>query len=58
MALIVANINRKLGVTDWKVGEVISTENITIDYQGTYCDEACRSSPMKRRANSGSMDRR
>lgn len=40
MALIVANINRKLGVTDWKVGEVISTENITIDYQGTYCDEA------------------
>jgi len=40
MALAVANINRQMGTTDWKVGEVISSENITIDYEGTYCDEA------------------
>ena len=40
MALAVANINRQMGITDWKVGEVIATENLTIDYQGTYCDEA------------------
>ena len=40
MALVVANINRQMGTTDWKVGEVIATQNITIDYEGTYCDEA------------------
>lgn len=40
MALIVANINRQMGTTDWKVGEVLSTENLTLDYEGTYCDEA------------------
>ncbi len=40
MALIVANINRQMGTTDWKVGEVLATENLTIDYEGTYCDEA------------------
>lgn len=40
MALIVANINRQMGTTDWKVGEVVATENITLDYEGTYCDEA------------------
>lgn len=40
MALIVANINRQMGTTDWKVGEVVSTENLTLDYEGTYCDEA------------------
>lgn len=40
MALIVANINRQIGTTDWKVGEVVSTENLTLDYEGTYCDEA------------------
>lgn len=40
MALIVANINRQMGTTDWKVGEVLATENITLDYEGTYCDEA------------------
>lgn len=40
MALAVANINRQMGTTDWKVGEVVATENITIDYEGTYCDEA------------------
>lgn len=40
MALIVANINRQMSTTDWKVGEVLSTENLTLDYEGTYCDEA------------------
>lgn len=40
MALIVANINRQMGTTDWKVGEVLSTENLTLDYEGTYCDKA------------------
>lgn len=40
MALIVANINRQMGTIDWKVGEVLSTENLTLDYEGTYCDEA------------------
>lgn len=40
VALAVENINRQMGVTDWKVGEVIATENLTIDYSGTYCDEA------------------
>ena len=40
MALIVANINRQMGTTDWKVGEVLSTENLTLEYEGTYCDEA------------------
>ena len=29
-----------MGTTDWKVGEVLSTENLTLDYEGTYCDEA------------------
>ncbi|WP_418981731.1 hypothetical protein [Alistipes sp.] len=40
VALVVANINRQMGITDWKVGEVIATENLTIDYAGTYCNEA------------------
>ena len=40
MTLIVANINRQMGTTDWKVGEVLATENLTLDYEGTYCDEA------------------
>ena len=40
MALIVANINRQMDTTDWKVGEVLATENLTLDYEGTYCDEA------------------
>ena len=29
-------------ITDWKVGQVDGTENITIDYHGKYCDEALR----------------
>ena len=38
VALVVENLNRQMGTTDWKVGEVIATENITIDYKGTYCN--------------------
>ncbi len=38
--LIVDNINRIKNTTDWKVGEVISSENITISYDGTYCYDA------------------
>lgn len=37
VALIVDNINRRLGTTDWKVGEVVVTENIEIDYSGKTC---------------------
>lgn len=36
--LVVENLNRQMGTTDWKVGEVIATGNITIDYKGTYCN--------------------
>lgn len=36
--LVVENLNRQMGTTDWKVGEVVATENITIDYKGTYCN--------------------
>lgn len=38
-AIIVANLNRLMGTDKWKVGSVISTENITIDYSGKYCSE-------------------
>lgn len=38
-AIIVANLNRLMGTDKWKVGSVISTENITIDYYGKYCSE-------------------
>ena len=40
MALIVANINRRLATTEWKVGEVVPSENIEIDYSGKSCAEA------------------
>ena len=30
------------GISDWKVGQVDGTENITIDYHGKYCDEALK----------------
>ncbi|MBR2858762.1 MAG: hypothetical protein IKB90_01535 [Alistipes sp.] len=36
--LVVENLNRQMGTTDWKVGKVVATENITIDYKGTYCN--------------------
>ena len=39
-ALIVANLNRITGTTDWKVGEVIVTPYITIEYTGKYVSDA------------------
>lgn len=39
VALIVESINSGFGTTDWKVGEVVDTENLVIDYEGTYCNE-------------------
>ena len=41
LAMVVKNINRWMGTTDWKVGECIATENLVIDYSGgTYANEA------------------
>lgn len=37
--LIVRSINEGMGCQDWKVGAVIDTANLTVDYEGTYCDE-------------------
>lgn len=39
VALIVKSINAGFGTTDWKLGEVVDTENLVIDYEGTYCNE-------------------
>lgn len=38
-ALIVANLNRRMGTTDWKVGEVVVSEYIDIDYTGKYASD-------------------
>lgn len=38
-AIIVANLNRRMDTDQWKVGSVISTENIAIDYSGKYCSD-------------------
>lgn len=38
-AIIVANLNRRMGTDQWKVGSIISTENIAIDYSGKYCSD-------------------
>ena len=41
--LIVQSINDGMDhTTNWKVGTVMQTENLTIDYDGTYCDEGLR----------------
>lgn len=42
LAMVVKNLNRWMGnITDWKVGDCISTENLVIDYSGgTYVNEA------------------
>lgn len=41
--MIVKCLNDGMGnITDWKVGQVDGTENIVIDYQGKYCDEALK----------------
>ncbi|MDR2146068.1 MAG: gp58-like family protein [Tannerella sp.] len=37
--LFVDNMNRVLGGTNWKVGEVIPTANIVADYNGTYISD-------------------
>lgn len=43
VAMIVNCMNDGMSnITDWKVGQVDGTENITIDYQGKYCDEALK----------------
>lgn len=39
-AMIVANLNRKTGTTEWKVGEVAVTDTIEIDYSGKYASDA------------------
>lgn len=38
-AIIVANLNRHMGTTEWKVGSVIDTPNIAIEYRGKYCSQ-------------------
>lgn len=38
--LIVKSINMAMGKELWTVGEVKATENLVIDYNGTYCNEA------------------
>ena len=41
LGLIVQAINDGMGnITDYKIGQVDGTENITIEYEGKYCDEA------------------
>ena len=43
VAMIVQCINDGMGdITDFKVGTVEGTENITIDYEGKYCDVALK----------------
>lgn len=38
--LIIANMNRKMGTTEWKVGEVVVSEYIDIEYTGKYASDA------------------
>ena len=40
LAMIVRCINEGTGTEDWKAGATEGTENLTVDYEGTYCDEA------------------
>lgn len=40
--MIVGCINAGMGTTDWKVGTVEGNDNVTIDYDGKYCDEGLR----------------
>ena len=39
-ALIIANLNRVMNTTEWKVGEVIVSEYIDIEYTGKYASDA------------------
>jgi hypothetical protein len=34
LAMVVINLNRSMGTTDWKVGECVVTQNLDIDYSG------------------------
>lgn len=41
--MIVKCLNDGMGnITDWKVGQVDGEDNIVIDYEGKYCDEALK----------------
>ncbi len=40
--LIVKCINEGMGTTDFKVGSVEGTDNVVINYEGKYCDEALK----------------
>lgn len=40
--MVVDCVNAALGTEDWKVGEVAGEDNIVVDYEGTYCDEALK----------------
>lgn len=41
LSLVVRNLNRWMGTTDWKVGACDSTDTLSIDYSGgTYANEA------------------
>ena len=42
LTLIVDCINAGMNTTDWKIGEVIPTENLVMDYDGTYCHEGLK----------------
>ena len=42
LRLIVESINAGMGTTDWKVGRVEGTDNVVINYEGKYCDEALK----------------
>lgn len=43
VAMVVKCMNDGLNhTTDWKVGQVDGTDNITIDYEGKFCDEALK----------------
>ena len=42
MRMIVECLNNATGTTDWQLGTVLTTGNITIDYTGKYCDEGLR----------------
>jgi len=38
--LIADCLNRGMNTEDWKVGEVVGTENVVMEYEGTTCSEA------------------
>nr|DAS75180.1 MAG TPA: tail protein [Caudoviricetes sp.] len=42
VTLIVQNINAGMETSDWKVGEVVTSEYLVVDYEGTYCDEGLK----------------